>query len=350
LNTKLNILIIGQGISGTMLSWYFQQANVSFKIIDNNIPNTASKCAAGLINPVTGRRIVTTWMIDKIMPFAVNAYHQICKQLNIDVVREKEILDIFATQQMQDAFLNRVAEEAPYLSINNIKIDNLNHHLSVGTIAPAYIIGIKKIIENWLQYLQTNQLIVNEVYDEHLLEIQNETIVYQNQHYSHIIYANGVATAQSKFWKNLPFAPNKGEALIIKCETLNENFIYKKGLTIAPIGNQQFWVGSNYLWDDTNETPTEKFITETIHYLNETLKLPFTILEHKVGIRPANIERRPFVGLHPTFPQIGILSGMGAKGTSLAPYFANELVQHIISNKPLTLEADVLRFSKILQR
>ena len=33
--------------------------------------------AAGLINPVTGRRMVTTWMIDELMPFARNAYREI---------------------------------------------------------------------------------------------------------------------------------------------------------------------------------------------------------------------------------------------------------------------------------
>src|SRR5215204_1571960 len=62
-------LIIGQGISGTWLSYYLQKANKSFVVIDNDQPNSASRVAAGIINPVTGRRIVKTWMIDELLSF-----------------------------------------------------------------------------------------------------------------------------------------------------------------------------------------------------------------------------------------------------------------------------------------
>jgi hypothetical protein len=41
---------------------------------------------------------------------------------------------------------------------------------------------------------------------------------------------------------------------------------------------------------------------------------------------------------------------MGAKGTALAPYFANSLVNHIIDQTPLLPEADVGRFTKILSK
>ena len=63
-------LIVGQGICVTFLSWYLAKAGRSFAIIDNKGIDTASRVAAGIINPVTGRRIVKTWMIDDVMPFA----------------------------------------------------------------------------------------------------------------------------------------------------------------------------------------------------------------------------------------------------------------------------------------
>jgi glycine/D-amino acid oxidase-like deaminating enzyme len=60
---------MAQGISGTMLSWFLHKAGKSFIVIDEGNSNTASKVAAGIINPVTGRRFVYTWMIDELMPF-----------------------------------------------------------------------------------------------------------------------------------------------------------------------------------------------------------------------------------------------------------------------------------------
>ena len=52
---QVDFLIIGQGLSGSFLSWYLLRGGASFIVVDENKINTASKVAAGLINPVTGR-------------------------------------------------------------------------------------------------------------------------------------------------------------------------------------------------------------------------------------------------------------------------------------------------------
>jgi 2-polyprenyl-6-methoxyphenol hydroxylase-like FAD-dependent oxidoreductase len=69
-----DVIIVGQGLTGTWLSWWLNKAGLSFKIIDQTNKDSSSMRAAGLINPVTGRRLVNTWMIDELMPFALNAY------------------------------------------------------------------------------------------------------------------------------------------------------------------------------------------------------------------------------------------------------------------------------------
>jgi len=62
------------------------------------------------------------------------------------------------------------------------------------------------------------------------------------------------------------------------------------------------------------------------------------------------LERRPFVGFHPLYPSVGILNGMGTKGCSLAPYFSQQLVNHISSQLPIHPEADIKRFARVLSR
>ncbi|HEY8971175.1 MAG TPA: FAD-dependent oxidoreductase, partial [Puia sp.] len=84
--------------------------------------------------------------------------------------------------------------------------------------------------------------------------------------------------------------------------------------------------------------------------LRDWLKPSFRILDHIASVRPATLERRPFVGFHPLHPPVGILNGMGTKGCSLAPYFAHQLVQHMTHGKPIRPDADVRRFTKILSR
>ncbi|HZF65960.1 MAG TPA: FAD-dependent oxidoreductase, partial [Chitinophagaceae bacterium] len=80
------------------------------------------------------------------------------------------------------------------------------------------------------------------------------------------------------------------------------------------------------------------------------LKVPYKIVDHKAALRPSTLERRPFVGFHPQHPSVGILNGMGTKGSSLAPFFAHQLVQNICFGSPITDEANVQRFSRILSK
>lgn len=111
-----------------------------------------------------------------------------------------------------------------------------------------------------------------------------------------------------------------------------------------------WWLGSSYAWKFDNPDPSQEFRERTELLLKDWLKLPFTIIEQLAGIRPATLERRPFAGLHPLYPEIGILNGMGTKGCSLAPFFAKELVQFLCHQKPIHPEAAISRYQKILSR
>ena len=111
-----------------------------------------------------------------------------------------------------------------------------------------------------------------------------------------------------------------------------------------------YWIGSNYSWEFTDDKPSDQFKKQTASLLNNWLKVPFKIVDHQASIRPANVERRPFVGFHPVYKNIGLLNGMGTKGCSLAPFFAKQLTEHITSGKEILPEADIKRFSKILMR
>ncbi len=350
--TQQPILIIGQGISGTMLSWYLYKAGIPFLVVDEEKLNAPSKVAAGVINPVTGRRIVTTWMIETIMPFAVNAYQQFGQELGINAITQKSIIDFFATQQMKEAFEARVGENAEYLSneLTTNFANDINFNLGYGIIAPSYVVNINSIIKSWRQFLQFKNLLIAKKFEQDKLIVNDSNLIWENLEASKIIFADGANCENNIWFKNLPFAPNKGEALIIEVKNLDENFIYKKGLTIVPLGNQQYWVGANYIWKYDDELPTQQFYDDTINWLNNFFKKDYTVIKHIAAIRPANIERRPFVGFHPLYKNVGIFNGMGAKATSLVPYFAYQLVQHILHNSAINAEADVQRFAKVLSR
>ena len=357
---QVSVIIVGQGLCGTWLGYYLKQAGVSFVVIDKAQNQSASKVASGIINPVTGRRLVKTWMIDEVMPFAVNAYknfHVPIHPLNIQstdqLIAKHNVLDFFSAPDVEVAFKKRLEEGAPYLSA----IDNkepwrqyFNFDFGVGEIAPCYLADVNALLDTWRNYLLQENLLIEDQFIESDLQITNDSIRYQNIEANQIIYCDGIASAQSKWFNRLPFAANKGEALIAEIPGLPATHIFKKGMSLVPWKPGQYWLGSTYQWKFDDNLPTEIFRQQATVWLQSFCRMPFTIIDHLASVRPATIERRPFIGFHPLHKRVGIFNGMGTKGVSLAPYFAQQLADHLSLQTPLLPEVDIKRFSKILSR
>lgn len=350
---QTEFLIIGQGVSGTWLSYYLQKEKRSFVVIDNSQKNSASRVAAGIINPVTGRRIVKTWMIDELIKSIFPAYEQFGMDMRISSIQKTSLIDFHPTPQMKLAFDDRLKENADFLfqsSDQNKYRDIFNYDFGFGEVVPCYIVNLKDILAIWRKSLLQNEQLLEENFEINQLQHQNGKVIYKNIIADKLIFCDGISSSQSFFFKNLPFALNKGEAMFIHSEELPETNIFKKGMMLTHIGDNQYWIGSNYLWDFKDDQPSDQFRKQVTQLLDSWLKVPYKIVDHLASIRPANVERRPFVGFHPVHKNIGILNGMGTKGCSLAPYFAKQLTDNQISQRPILPEADINRFAKILQR
>lgn len=71
---KLDYLIIGQGLAGTLLGFELMKAGNSVHYIDAPDFRKASNVAAGLINPVVFRRLTKSWMVDELYPHMLKTY------------------------------------------------------------------------------------------------------------------------------------------------------------------------------------------------------------------------------------------------------------------------------------
>jgi glycine/D-amino acid oxidase-like deaminating enzyme len=348
---QIDVLIIGQGICGTFLSWYLEKLGLSCVVLDRITANSASRIASGVINPVTGRRIVKTWMIDELIPFLGSAYTRLGNELQLELIEQKEIIDFFPTPQMKLAFEKKLEEDSQYLRLPSDPHEwepLLRTDFGFGIISPAFLVNLQNLIPAYRSKLEREKKLVTEVFEITDLKLAADHIQYRDIIASKIIFCDGIFSAGNPYFKNLPFALNKGEALLVEIEDLPSSHIYKKGFSLIPWKENIFWLGSSYLWEFENDQPTAGFLQFGDSWLKQTIRSNYRIVEHMAAIRPATLERRPFVGFHPKFPAVGILNGMGTKGCSLAPFFAKQLAEHISLQTPLLPEASIDRFRRIL--
>ncbi len=351
-NEKVSYLIIGQGLVGTWMSYYLSQQSLTFKIINDAIIPSASSVASGVINPVTGRRIVQTWMIDELLPFAIEAYTQIGNIIGEALIQHAPIIAIHPSEQMKESFEYRLTHDNVYLAQNKMEdwIQYFKIPFGTGQINECYWLDLNTLLQKWNTKLKLDNHLINERFEMDDLQILEDEVQWKNITADHIIFCDGNNSMQNEYFNCLPFAPNKGEALIVSIPGLPNTHIYKNNVSIVPWKEDLFWVGSNYEWTFENDLPSPAFKEKMIVALDSLLTVPYTIVDHLAGIRPANTQRRPFVGKHPYLPQLAICNGMGTKGCSLAPYFTKQLISNIENGTSINAEADVQRFSQLFKK
>src|SRR5450432_3043488 len=350
---EVDVIIVGQGIAGSWLGWWLHEAGFHFLTVDNHSGNSASMRAAGLINPVTGRRMVTTWMIEELMPFASEAYKKMEIFLGTNFFEAITLIDFFPSVQMLQSFQKHYEEDPAYLlpGLDREKYSDLFHYdLGWGSIQPCFLVGVEKFLTGWRSWLDKNGLIIESLFDQMMLQTDAKGIQYAGIHARYIVFCDGVSSAQNPYFAKLPFALNKGEGLLVEIKGLPSDLVFKKGMSLIPVKENIFWLGSSYEWNFTDVHPSDLFKKTAASWLKNNLRLPYKIIDHFAALRPATLERRPFVGFHHLHPKVGIVNGLGTKGCSLAPYFAKQLVDKLSGNGEINPLAEISRFEKILGR
>lgn len=350
----IDCLIIGQGICGTLLSYYLQQAGKSVLVIDDAQPITASKAASGIINPVTGKKWVTTWLAQELLPFAVSTYTALEQQLGTKLFQEYDLMAFHPTGEARELFEGRIEEDDTYLfTVMNEQAwaPFFHTHFGIGGVTPCYLVKVQDLLTGWRQHLQEQQALLTTHFSWNDCIVEPNKITYKNIKADKLICCSGAADIDNPYFTRLPFQLNKGEAIIAAIPGLPRTHLYKQGVvSIVPWKGDLFWIGSIFDREYTDELPTQAFRKMVEETLQRWLKLPYTITDHIAAIRPATGGQRPFAGFHPLYPALGIFNGMGSKGCSQGPYFAQQLAAHIVKGTSLTPEADIHRFVRILSR
>ncbi len=345
-----NFIIIGQGIAGTMLAWHLIKARQKVLVIDNASGANTSSVASGVINPITGKRFVKSWKMEELLPFVVQTYQTIQSELQVPFFQQLPIFHILnSNEELNDWSVKTNADGyEKYLSSSGInKLDEAKviNPLGSFTVNESCKIESSVLLENARNWLTEKESFLAENFDESQLQRHADFVQYYDLKSEKIIFANGYQAVHSPLFTGVKFVPVKGEGLLIEIEDFyTENIIHGDVMISPTNGKNIYYVGSTYEWSFENAEPTEAKRSELIERIKKTIACDFKVIKHVSGIRPASKDRRPIIGMLPDSSRIGIFNGLGTKGFSLVPFFANHFCNHLLNNEPLFSDVDVKRF------
>lgn len=346
----IDYLIVGQGVAGTLLAHFLSQSGQSILVVDEYRESAASQVAAGIINPITGRRYVKSWRIDDLLPFARRTYRELESLLGVPVFYERNIIRTLFNKGEENDWLARTAEPGygPYM----LDRAELGEYALKTTLAYGYgelsqsgQADLPALTRAYRAKLMETGQLLSEPFDFGALEIGEGELAYKGLSARNLVFCEGHRGAGNPYFGYLPFGGAKGEVLLVRIPGANFEKILKHRVFIVPMAEAGlYWIGATYGWSFADEAPTPEGRAYLEERLQDLLGLPFEVVAHQAAVRPTVKDRRPFLGRHPQFPQLSIFNGLGTKGASLGPYWAKHLAEHLMDGAPLEGSVDIGRF------
>jgi glycine/D-amino acid oxidase-like deaminating enzyme len=368
----LKFLIIGQGLAGTLTGHRLETAGHTVHYSDAPKQTASSTVAAGIVNPITGRRFVKSWRIDELIPEAKGLYAQLEQTLGHKFWYEQPLIRTLYNRGDLNDWQARSADPGypEYMDDQPDpgRIPDLTDTVfAYAGVRHAARVDVAGLVQSFREKLVQESRFTRKAFDYSLLvsllgsessagplnsisEVGGAAAGAKNgltskEHYDHIICCEGWRARHNPYFSYLPHGGNKGEVLIVKTKAPVLDRMFKHRVFLVPLADDTYWVGATSENRFNNDSPTLANRTFLEDRLAEILTgTDYEIIGHRAAVRPTVKDRRMFIGQHPEVPRLWILNGLGTKGASLAPLGSRWLVEAILTGKEIPAEVDIRRF------
>ena len=329
-------------------------------MIDRLDVQTSSKVAAGLVTPITGSRAAASWRWNEFYPVANQFYRQVERTVGAAFWHVEPALRVIHNPAERELFAGKWIgknRDADAVSIGAEWISGPN---TSGLIAPYGMCSLKPAARlNTLAYLAETQRYFEANGSFYRFDLQCDSdIVFEplSTEYSvniaalqlegkWIVFCQGIAARENRFFADLPLHPARGDILLVKSPGVACDRVIHHDAWAVPMGEQHYLVGATYdrvSLQDPAEPSDEKgsrFRDELMQRWESLTEGTFqggqhTVLEQRWAVRPASYDRHPLIGPHDTHANAFCLNGLGSKGTLMAPRLA-EMALDAMAGAPI---------------
>lgn len=343
------ILILGQGLAGTLLAWHLHWLGCRVLLLDREQPVTSSKIAAGIVTPITGKRVTLSHEIDAFLPEALTCYQRTgqelgathyhpCRQVRL-FQNDFERLS-FEERRIRPDFARQLSSPQP----NPLVKSSLLH--------PPHD-GFEMASSGWLDtraWLAASAAFFASRAEYRRAEITPADMVLTKNGVgadgidgTALVFCEGHQGAANPWFPWLKWKSAKGEILTLSApELCGEDRILNRGGWLLPTdAGGTFRAGATYSWDSLNNDPTPAARSVLENRLHQLLRVPWHVTAHHAAVRPILHQSLARMGRHPSHPALAFFNGLGSKGVLHGPRYARLLAENLLHRTPLPDSLDV---------
>ena len=340
-------LIVGGGISGVCLFYHLTELGEKVILMDNKLSNCSSRKAIGLVNPFIIKKLSLCWQGAEAFEFALKFFRKLEEKFRKKFISFSPLYRVFLNSESAQQWKKiRELHDERYDFMGLIENrDIMGKRRKCASVPHIFRVNPSTFFLEVEDYFKTS--IFNQTFIFNNLHASSDGYwIYNNQLFKGIIFCEGKGILQNPFFKTPIVRLNKGQWIRVNYHWMREPIGILGKVFILP-DQGTYLVGSTYEFNFDNNLPDEygrRFLLESFLKLGNQEPV---VLEHKSGIRPTGIDRRPILGQHPNYPGIFVFNGLGSRGFLHAPWLGQTMAHYLKNLKndvELPADIDIGRF------
>ena len=324
--------IVGQGLAGTCLAWELWRRGVNFRIVDREAGIAASRVAAGLVNPVTGKNFEPSSMIDEFLPEAVEFYRSIEKKLGVALWHSMPILRLAGNEDEWAKMQVKAARGDVAVWIDRELVpDEVDGWVGGYEIRGGGRFDVKMFVDRSREFFRAEG-------------IYHQAEVAFDRDEKARVWCDGAAGLVNGSYGEARCA--KGEILTVRAGWDESRIRVGAGGWLVPIGDGCFKLGSTYEWERLDMEPSESGLERLRRIAMNLGGANFEVIAHEAGVRPILRRSEPLIGPMPAGGWM--FNGLGSKGSIYAPGMARRLSSWMLDGQAPEEHFDIRAFCKRL--
>lgn len=335
MHQNIDFIIVGGGLAGCVLALELLNHDARVLLVDRALAGAASPIAAGIGNPVSGRRLVLEPEFDD-KRVALETFISPLEQLSGRKLLTElpQIRYLNKDQRRELPKLRTLPEFKRFASGNSVPDESQENSL---TISNTIRLDVQATCELAQKLLDSKNSRIATRFDYDELVVGNTHVQWREFKAKKIIFCEGWRGIHNPWFNALPFNLNKGQLLKLHQSNTTPGLLNWGQWELQTDTGR--WLGATTERDYQHLNPDRKGHEILFEGLSAARKqypqnLPRVqeaqIIQQYAGIRPATIDRKPFIGLHPVYQRLGIFNGFGGKGALHIPQAALTFVDQLL--------------------
>lgn len=333
----IDFLIVGHGLAGATLAHLLLQRGQQVMVLDNKFPHSASKVAAGLVNPLIGPKFNIPSHMKDCLTESQCFFRSMEEQSGESLYKKFLLHRIFVSEKQRDLWIDKTKDIAFRQFARTVETSKACEKL--GLEAP---LGAGTQLANRLDFPLFLKLSEDKLRQAGCWQ-QGVFVEKDWTEASKIVFCEGYRVLQNPWFGHLPFAPAQGEILLLNNRL---SIAASNGIWHVPEKKDRSLTGSTWKHHDLESGPTDEGKNRILENLPLLSKNSLKIIEHRSGVRPSTRDRSPILGKHQENERMFLFNGFGSRGSATVPFYAKHMLDYMIEKVPLPGEVDLKRFQK----